>query len=26
MGLDQADLLLHSLAELPPAELLARFE
>ena len=26
MGLDHADLLLHSLAELPPAELLARFE
>jgi HAD superfamily hydrolase (TIGR01509 family) len=26
MGLDQADLLLHSLAELPAAELLARFE
>ncbi len=25
MGLDHADLLLHSLAELPPAELLARF-
>jgi len=26
MGLDHADLLLHSLADLPPAELLARFE
>ena len=26
MGLEHADLLLHSLAELPPAELLARFE
>lgn len=26
MGLDHADLLLHSLAELPPTELLARFE
>jgi HAD superfamily hydrolase (TIGR01509 family) len=26
MGLDDADLLLHSLADLPPADLLARFE